>query len=274
MSNFRRRLMMSIETKTAAKKVYENPTEYYGKSITNYTANGVANWKIFHSDGKNVYIIASDYVDVSKLPAPLTGGSKPTNNNTNYPKAATFNNVLAGYSGSSDITDEKIKALNNDYFNIKKYTSSSKNMKAVAYMLDTKIWSNFKTEKAEYAIGGPTVEMLMVSYSKKYNVDYRARATSATGYVMSNNGGTSWSSYYNKMLNKSDSLYVLPSSKGANAMWLASPSLLNPESLIYVLRGGDVNRNRYDTNYIGFRPLVCLKSDIGLEVDGAGYKIS
>ena len=52
MSNFRRRLMMSIETKTAAKKVYENPTDYYGKSITNYSANGVTYWKIFHSDGK------------------------------------------------------------------------------------------------------------------------------------------------------------------------------------------------------------------------------
>lgn len=274
MSNFRRRLMMSIETKTAAKKVYENPTEYYGKRITNYSANGVSDWKIFHSDGKNVYIIASDYVDVSKLPAPLTGGSKPTNDNTNYPKAATFNNVLAGYSGSSDITEEKIKALNNDYFNIKKYTSSSNNMKAVAYMLDTGIWSSFKAEKTEYAIGGPTVEMLMASYSKKYNVDYKARASSSTGYSMSNNGGTNWSSYYNKMLNKSDSLYVLPSSKGASAMWLASPSLLNPESLVFVVNNGDVSRNKYNTTDIGFRPLVCLKSDIGFEVDGAGYNIS
>ena len=54
--------MMSIETKTAAKKVYENPTEYYGKSITNYSANGVEDWKIFYSDGINIYLISDDYV--------------------------------------------------------------------------------------------------------------------------------------------------------------------------------------------------------------------
>lgn len=34
-------------------------------------------------------------------------------------------------------------------------------MQAVAYMLDTEVWSVYKGEKADYAIGGPTIEMVM-----------------------------------------------------------------------------------------------------------------
>lgn len=272
MSNFRRRLMMSIKTKTTAEKVYENPTEYYGKSITNYTANGVTDWKIFHSDGKNVYIIASDYVDVSTLPT-TSAGHKPANTNSSYPKAAPFNNVINDYDGSSNITDEKIKALNNDYFS-KGYTSSENNMKVVAYMLDTGIWNSFVSEKAEYAIGGPTVEMLMASYSKSHSVDYRARASSDTGYEISKDGGDNWATNYSGMLSTSDRLYVLPTSNGAYAMWLASPSAGGISHVMYVRSNGYVNYCVYNYTGLGFRPLVCLKSDIQLEADGNGYKIS
>ena len=214
---------MTVGAKEKFAKVVEaNVEEYYGKSITNYSANGVTDWKIFHSDGNNVYIIASDYVPVSTLPT-TSAGHKPANANSSYPKAAPFDNVINDYDGSSNITDEKIKALNNDYFS-KGYTSINSNMKAVAYMLDTGIWSSFASEKAEYAIGGPTVEMLMASYSKKYGKDYRARASSATGYEISKDGGTNWSTSYSGMLSTSDSLYVITSQTNAYGMWLASHS--------------------------------------------------
>ena len=215
-----------IEIPLNAVKIAMNSRDYYdGKSITNYSANGVDKWKIFYSDGSNVYIIASDYVDVSKLPT-TSVGHKPENTNSSYPKAAPFNNIINDYAGSSNITNEKIKALNNDYFS-KGYTSANNNMKAVAYMLDTGIWSSFKTEKAEYAIGGPTVEMLMASYNQKYaskGIDYRARASSATGYEISKDGGTNWSTSYSGMLSTSDSLYVITSQTNAYGMWLASHS--------------------------------------------------
>ena len=206
--------------KTAAEKVAED-TDYYGKKITNYEANGVSDWKMFYSDGNNVYIIASDYVDLDKLPSTKNGYS-PKLRDSNYPKAAKFWSVVSDYNGSSDITDEKIKKLNNDYFS-KEYTSTNVNMKAVAYMLDTNIWSSFKTEKAEYAIGGPTAEMLISSYNKKHNVDYRVRARSAYGYDISIDGGKTWRSDHPGMLDKNDSLYALSSSE-TWGMWLASPS--------------------------------------------------
>ena len=264
---------MTVGAKEKFAKVVEaNVEEYYGKSITNYSANGVTDWKIFHSDGNNVYIIASDYVPVSTLPT-TSAGHKPANANSSYPKAAPFDNVINDYDGSSNITDEKIKALNNDYFS-KGYTSINSNMKAVAYMLDTGIWSSFASEKADYAIGGPTVEMLMASYSKKYGKDYRARASSATGYEISKDGGDNWATYYSEMLSTSDSLYVISNyTNNAAAMWLASPSADDPTYVMNVLCNGYVYYYRYYYTDIGFRPLVCLKSDIQLEADGDGYKI-
>lgn len=275
MSNFRRRLMMSIETKTSAEKVYENPTEYYGKSITNYEANGVTDWKIFYSDGKNVYLIASDYVDVDKLPT-TSAGNKPENKNSSYQKTATFSNVINDYDGSSNIIEEKIKALNSDYFN-KGYTSINNNMKSVAYMLDTRIWSNFAGEKVEYAIGGPTVEMLMASYNQKYasnGIDYRAQATSEIGYQISKDGGVNWANYYGGILKTNDSLYVLSSSNDAYAMELASPSYGGVSNLMHVSLYGGISINTYNDTRFGFRPIVCLKSDIQLEEDEDGYKIN
>ena len=261
--------------KTAAEKVYED-TSYYGKSITNYEVNGVKDWKIFYSDGSNVYIIASDYVDVSKLPTTSAGHKPEKPTDSSYTKAAPFNNIINDYDGSSNITDERIKALNKSYFDyLEKNNTVSKNnnMKAVAYMLDTGIWSIFRNEEyAEYAIGGPTVEMLMASYSKSHSVDYKAQATNSTGYEISKDGGANWVRY-GVILSKSDSLYVLPISNGANAMWLASPSADYAYGVMYVDYGGGVGAGDHFTTNFGFRPLVCLKSDIQLEADGDGYKI-
>ena len=266
---------LGIKKKISAKSVAEKPQEYYGKNITNYSANEVTEWKIFHSDGKNVYLITSDYVDVSKLPAPKAGGSKPKNINKNYPKAAPLTNVLAGYSGSSNITDEKIKALNSEYFN-KGYTSTNPNMRAVAYMLDTGIWNDFVGENAEYAIGGPTIELLMESYSKSHKVDYRARSRSDIGYQISNNGGKGWSSFYNGMLSTSDSLYVIINTANAYEMWVASPSSPDPNHVMgvnYTGRVGNADFHAYSSYGIGFRPIVCLKSNVILEAYEDGYNI-
>lgn len=257
------------DIKTAAEKVAED-TSYYGKSITNYTANGVSDWKIFYSDGNNVYLIASDYVDVDKLPS-TSNGNKPENANSRYPKAATFTNIINDYNGSDDITDEKIKKLNNNYFS-KGYTSTYDNMKVVAYMLDTNIWSSFKADKADYAIGGPTIEMLMASYSKKYDVNYMARASSYVGYEISKDGGENWASYYDNMLSKSDELYVISSIKNAQELWLASPSEFYSIPC-FILAGSGVHCSTYSNNDVGFRPVICLNSNIQLERDGDGYKI-
>ena len=273
----------NIKEKTGAKKVAESPIEdYYGKEV-NYTApNGVNKWKIFYSDGSNVYLISSEYVNpVVQSPAQP---QLPSKNNvsldqgdaTNFPKAARFNNILVKYSGSANITDEKMKAFNSDYFKERVkaetgetyvFSSTNNNMKAVAYMLDKEIWSAlYANSSAEYAVGGPSIEMLMKSYcithSDKKDL-YKTQASSATGYQVSNNGGgTSYANYISGMLSTSEDLYVLPQNKGANAMWLASPSAGNSNRVMRVSYDGRVGYDYYTRADVGFRPLVCLNSNI------------
>ena len=265
----------------------EKANNYYGKSVNYTSANGVIGWKIFYADSSNIYLIADDYVDPKILPASTKASGESTTNKPNikgdsYPKAAYFTNILNDYStGSARITTDTIKKLNKSFFIDKQYTgvensTVNPNMKAVAYMLDTTAWSTFKDNngKADYAIGGPTIEMLMKSYSQKHNVKYKAEAVNDTGhegYKISKDNGANLNDYCFGMLS-TDSLYV-PSSKGATAMWLASPSANATSRVMNVDYSGNVSAYSYSSYFIGFRPLVCLKSSVQLQESGDGFSI-
>ena len=265
----------------------EDKSKYYGKVVTGYTpTNGatVQNWKIFYADSNNIYLIADDYVEREYLPASTNSSgsvttNKPTAGNSSYARAAYFGDSLrADYStGSARITDEKIKALNNSYFS-QNFTSTNENMKAVAYMLDTKAWEGFKDAngKAEYVIGGPTIEMLMNSYSQKHGVQYKAKASSTTGYQISTDNGTNWKNNMttgSEYLDTSDSLYVITSKTNAPYMWVASPSEINVGNLLYVNSDGGVNLNYYSGVGAGFRPIICLNSNVYLVETKTGFVI-
>lgn len=260
-------------------------SEYYGAIVNGYElpsgTNTDVKWKIFYADESNIYLIADNYVEKVNLPNSTTeagvtiegANHKPNDGNSSYPRAAYFSNILGDYAGSARITDRKLKALNNSYFNENNFTSTNSNMKSVAYMMDTNAWnSKFKdvNNKAEYVIGGPTVEMLMKSYSQKHGVDYQARAENATGYKISNDGGTSWEYYYPAKLDTSDSLYVISSQSDAKAYWVASPSDGYPYYVMNVSCGGDVYGVNNANYTVGFRPLVSLKSDVQLQKNEDG----
>ena len=252
-------------SKGSAKEVADNASEYYGKTVTNYTVNGVNDWKIFHSDGTNIYLISSGYLPVDKIPA-TKDGSKLVNTKSSYPKAASLTPALndSNYSSGSASISSSNPARKWLKSYLDSYSSSNNNMKAVAYLLDTDVWNVYRSDKADYAIGGPTVEMLMESYSKKIGVDYQAKATSATGYQISKDGGANWANYYNGMLSTSETLYVLSSSSGAYAMWLASPSADNSSYVMFVACYGDVSYGDFSITGFGFRPVVSLKSGISV----------
>ena len=267
----------------------EKATNYYGKTVTGYSpVNGTTvGWKIFYADESNIYLIADDYIEPVKLPASITASGTVTTNRPNisgnsFPKGAYFTNILNDYStGSARVTDAKIKALNNSFFS-QNLTSTNDNMKAVAYMLDTKAWEEFKdsankdSSKAEYVIGGPTVEMLFKSYNQAHpGKNYEAKATSATGYQIRVNKGT-WKNYTDSSsdyLNTNDTLYVLPSSKGADAIWLASPSAYASTLVMLMSCEGAVGYNYSYASHVGFRPIVCLKSETKLQESGDGFEI-
>ena len=257
-----------VVIKGSAEEVANNPGEYYGKTVTNYSANGVSDWKIFHSDGTNIYLISSDYIPVDKIPA-TKGGNILVNTNSAHPKAVSLTPAIndSNYSdGSESISsDNPARKWLKSYLD--NYSSSNENMRAVAYMLDIDVWNVYKTDKAKYAIGASTIEMLMESYSKKNNVNYQAKAANSNGYYISKDGGINWGSYCFGMFSIYETLYVIPKYKSSDAVasWIASPSFLSNGHLLNVFRDGNVNSDyRYDYDSIGFRPVVCLKSEISI----------
>lgn len=260
------------KTEVGAEDIAKAPDSFYGAEVINYTcpnSAGVNAWKIFYADENNIYIIADDYIHYDYCP-PSKTQTMYKNENSDY--NLSFQNVIKDYpNGSEHITDTKIKLLNNDYFNVEGYATTNDNIKAVAYMLDTNVWSVYKGNKAEYAIGGPAVEMFLKSYSQKYNVDYRAQASSLGYNKISLDGGNTWNGY--KILEVTDdSLYVIRSTeKNTNNMWLASPSNHRGYEVCRVNCNGYVNYQEYFYNsFGGFRPLVCLNSNVQLDKNSDG----
>ena len=262
----------------------DDKTNIYGATVTNYTpaTSTDVKWKIFYADNDNIYLIADNYVERTNLPNSTNGttatANKPNDGSSSYARTANFTNILGDYAGSARITDSRLKALNNDYLNTKGFSSENNNMKAVAYMMDTTAWnSKFKdtNNKADYVIGGPSVELLFKSYNDKYKTAYVSQATNATGYQIKKKAkDTSWSYSIGSMLKTSDPLYVITARSNALAYWLASPSANGPSGVMHVSYDGRVSRDYYHTNLYGFRPLVCLNSDVKLQkVSSTQYTI-
>ena len=218
-----------------ANATQEEKQSIYGATVTGYTLpSGTTTdvgCKIFYADNSNIYLIADNYVERNNLPNSTTESgvvtaNKPNDGGSSWARSAYFTNISGDYSGSSRITDRRLKALNNDYFNTKNYTSTNDNMKDVAYMMDTKAWNSkfLDSNKADYCIGGPSVELLFKSYNEKYKTAFESQASSANGYQIRKTSSDGWSNYVDSMLSKSDPLYVITSSSNAYAYWLASPS--------------------------------------------------
>ena len=266
-----------------ANATQEEKQSIYGATVTGYTLpSGTTTdvgWKIFYADNSNIYLIADNYVERNNLPNSTTESgvvtaNKPNDGSSDHARSAYFTNILGDYAGSSRITDSRLKALNNDYFNTKNYSSTNSNMKAVAYMMDTKAWNSkfLDSNKADYCIGGPSVELLFKSYNEKYKTAYESQASSATGYQIRKTSSDSWDSRGSPMLSTSDPLYEITSTSNAMGYWLASPDTYDLVMNVYYI--GYVNAYFYSNDCKGFRPLVCLKSNIKLQkVSNTQYAI-
>ncbi len=267
--------------KINAATISKNASKYYGTYVDYTPTNTLSEdykWRIFYATNDNIFLISEDYINVADLPA-TAKGNKPANTNTSYPKAAPFNNVINDYTGSASIADD-MKWFNKDYFD-KGYTSTNTNMKSVAYLLDKSIWTDkFKGNGADYIVGGPSLDMILTSYNQSTNQSnvYQSRAENSTGYKMSDDSGTNWkfySSSSSKYLTKVDNLYRVNSTSNAYAYWISSPSARNSYILVDVDYSGYVTSYDYSLTYIGFRPIICLKSGISLKEieEGKSYQI-
>ena len=246
-----------------AAEVAKHPVVYCGKEVTGYTCDnsaGVNKWKIYHSDGKNIYLIADNYITAEYITS-KDGATMTASSTTN---AYYFNDTLLNkYTGAVSITDANITPwlsyLKSSYGGS---DNTNNNMKATAYLLDTEIWKGFKNStKAKYAIGAPTLDMFVASYNTRFAKQIET-IVQETGYNLKFTDGDS----YEYSLATYDYLTAHQYKDGyAYYMWLASPSAYNSNYLMYVNFNGSVNYYDYDTSVLGVRPLVCLESGVSLE---------
>lgn len=263
------------KTEFEAGDIKNAPNTFYGSEVTGYTcpSDGVSKWRIFYADSSNIYLIADDYIGVTKAPKGQAGSSIQYVSKSEI----VFSDVYKDYKGSEWILgthigdDGKVvenslaKKWLNKYFNYTpdegltypNRTSTNTNIRAVAYMMDTKQWSIYAGEQAEYAIGGTPIEMYCESYKQTHLASsISCNVTGTNGYTYSNASGLS---------SDCDGIYIKSGTSKAEAEWLASPSSSGTSTLLYASSGGFLGNYYYNVTNPGLRPVVCLKSDVQLK---------
>ena len=260
-----------------------------GKPVTGLTGGACEDysWKLFYADSDNIYLIASDYINAKD--APNGKNNTPITDHGNGYKLS-MDNVYKDYPNGVESIDTGNTNLNNELQNLNSEFNNSTsnaniNMQAVAYMLDSSIWKKKfvgeNNNNVKYVIGGPTIKQLFTSYNAKYGTSYEPNISgsynsdtwsSTNGYKIKKQSGDSWIDSSSGMINSGDDTYVINSTTNADCMRVASPSAYS-DYLFAVGCAGDLFSNGYYYGNAGFRPLVCLSSDVHLKSTSIGYEI-
>ncbi|MDE5539953.1 MAG: hypothetical protein K2J20_05655, partial [Bacilli bacterium] len=246
--------------------------KYYGALVTNYSAGGVNDWRIYHKDEDGrIYLIADDYIEYEQIPN--IGEHSLTKGDTDY--EAYFNSdVLSDYEGSEWIrgnTNTNARKWLDTYLNSAYgQNNTNANMKAVAYMMDTNIWGKFvDSTYAEYAIGGPTLDLFCASYRKTHNIWAKSGSVNSNGYKVQ--FGSDSDSYGTSGVESDfEEIYIKSDNSNAEGMWIASPAADVNTSLWATTYNGWLMFSRLSDKNCGFRPIVCLKSEFDLVEDEDG----
>ena len=242
-------------------KIIANPQAYYGKKVTNYKASDsdTNTYKIFYVDKDNYF---KDGYNTIYLKADFSGSVSCS---TSYDASQTLikrMNPLWATKGNT------VKAETT--------TISNPNEQAAAWLCDPSKWTAYcDTDKANYAIGGPSVEMYVKSYNQTHGDDalgcqYQTNDVPGYIYKVNNtiqNGG--WATNENtldySMTYKS--MYCGKNGNNTGYWWLASPSAADPSDVCYVSGSSATLSNANYSNTGGVSPLVSLKSSFIPEVE-------
>ena len=255
-----------------ATMVAQHPEIYYGLKVTNYTSqNGQNDWRIFYSDGDHIFLITGDYINTEETNRISTSTGMITSKYSAYWKE----NKAPAFQTVNSATLTRFKAT--EY----KLQSGIINSKCVSTLLNDNNWSSYKDSgnKAEKAIGSPTVEMWMDSWNARYKKSsdqlYRKASTSTSnpGYYVgtSPNPSTTCISsdtmkvkegYSNKLYYPHTSVY-----NGTCGYWIASPCTEDNYILLSVYYSGDVSNGSYINKLLGVRPVVSLNSGITVNAE-------
>ena len=162
--------------------------------------------------------------------------------------------------------------------------ANKESSKAVSTLLNTENWTAFVNEYADYAIGGPTLQMWIASWNEKYNENIEIRVAE-NGYEVKVDGTANWSAAID-MKNKEGYTNELYFPKFTDASgntrcnyWLSSQGQQAGSALptadIYQITDGE-GQSIYAT-YSGvgggFRPVVSLKANQNLVKENGVWNI-
>ena len=242
-------------------KIRANPQAYYGKKVTNYKASDsdTNTYKIFYVDKDNYF---KDGYNTIYLKADFSGSVRCS---TSYDASQTLikrMNPLWATKGNTVAAETT--------------TISNPNEQAAAWLCDPSKWTAYcDTDKANYAIGGPSVEMYVKSYNQTHGDDAlgcQYQTSYVPGYIYKVNNTIQNDGWYtnSNILDYSmtyKSMYCGQNGKKTGAWWLASPSASNPDRVCYV-SGLNARLRLSGYNYsFGVSPLVSLKSSFIPEVE-------
>ncbi|MBR3162869.1 MAG: hypothetical protein IKF17_02045, partial [Clostridia bacterium] len=259
----------------------------YGQTTTyKSTSHPSINWQLFYADSSNYYLIASDYVPNAELPCNGSTVNGVTYTATDLVKSTSTTDQFATYCAefcNSSYNDGVLTAgtiykngssstaftatagsqyLTTNYLKWVAANSSSTNTNicAVAYMMDTNKWSSFADGvSGAYAIGGPTIEMLSLSWNA---VSGHTQMTDYTTLSSSNSNTTGYKALSpetgNNFFGTSTNMWFIEESTKAYGYWLASPSSTNANLVRIVYFSGSVSSYYARDVSGGFRPIVCI----------------
>lgn len=236
-----------------AENIAQDAKNSYGKIVTNYD-EGNLEWEIFYADTDNIYLISKTVesnvsLRVKDVTEPSQGKYSEgsillTNNPDTYPSAKKW---FSSWINSG-------------------YTSKYSNMKATLYLLDSTQWEKYVNDTyAEWAIGGPTLELLCSSVNDIQDTHYKAIPVCDKGYETTISGGLTKGTLWNR-----DECYWIASPYYDRTSDIACATMLFFSPLFespYLVS--------YSSDGYGIRPVVCLKSNIILEKneDSVSYSI-
>ena len=287
--------LKSFEVKTEVKRtnisaqdIKNNPEGYYGQTVDYTSTNGQNDWKIFHSDGTNIYLITGNYVKVTD-----------DNGNINLLKLNTEDTKMQIASGgknygvnwdrsnlpsfTTDVSAEIISKfkINTKVFNINSNKNSTiySNAQCVSTLLNPSYWTGYIDNNKgnnQTAIGGSTVQLWMDSWNARYpGQEIYCDETSESGYKVRRSGKDSATTAIrlNQNENNGGELYfannyssLTDGNNTVDSYWLASPSAGGTATVIslYCYRLV-MSYDGFYNNHLGVRPVVCLQSNISLK---------
>ncbi len=253
---------------TAGVSASEITKDDYGKVVTNYNADGKT-WEIFYADDSNIYLITRENCGSQSLNDKIESYNGTLDFDGSEAFKEKFPAVQAGWLS-------KIYIPSNEGRGVLNYSSSYENMKATEYLLDSTVWNKkyLEREKADWAVGGLTLELLVASYNKKNEENVQIDIPEKNGYN------------YNDVFYKRNSIGEKDDITSKNnqsnniinhgyCYWIACPGSYTTSNIRYIFAQEEyIDYSEY-SNYSGIRPVVCLKSNIKLKLneDRISYSI-